>query len=245
MKFRALRLRSMVLVMTVGSWIAISHAADESSREPNLSDLNLAPAVPEAPAAPIAPAIARQPPELYQKMQQMQQLQGRADIAAKVLAGIHPRTNLAGNIRTAAEAVRDAKGDEAKAAAQKNLAELLGKYFDEDTKRRQEELTQIEERLAKLRELLERRRSKKQDILELQMKVALNEAEGLGFYDSEHSAGPKISNGFFRTTIEGSPASSSGSAESPYTTLMKTTSDDRKPEPKKSKSESKSKVPTK
>ena len=49
--------------------------------------------------------------------------------------------------------------------------------------RREHELTQIEERLTKLRELLERRRKKKQEIIELQTKVALNEAEGLGFYE--------------------------------------------------------------
>lgn len=173
-------------------------------------------------------------------MQQMQQLQGRSEIATTI-AGARPRTNLAGNIRTAAEAVRDAKGDEDKAAAQKNLSELLGRYFDEDTKRRQEELAQIEERLAKLRELLERRRTKKQDILDLQMKVALNEADGLGFYDNEQPGGPKFT---VRTQIDGSPFSNWG-GESPYATRTKSESDASKPEPKKSKSESKSQVPTK
>ena len=55
--------------------------------------------------------------------------------------------------------------------------------------RRGQELAQIEERLTKLRELLDRRRTKKQEILELQAKVALNEADGLGFYDGERSGG--------------------------------------------------------
>jgi hypothetical protein len=99
-----------------------------------------------------------------------------------------PRTNVTSAIRKAAEAVRDAKGDEAKSDAQKKLAELLSKCYDEDMVQREKELKQIEERLTKLRELLERRRTKKQEIIDLQTKVALNEAEGLGFYDNERPA---------------------------------------------------------
>jgi hypothetical protein len=97
--------------------------------------------------------------------------------------------NVGSSMRKAAEAVRDAQGDEAKAVAEKTLANLLSKYFDEDMARRESELTKIEERLIKLRDLHNRRRAKKQEILELQTKVALNEAEGLGFYDGQ-SPGP-------------------------------------------------------
>ena len=53
---------------------------------------------------------------------------------------------------------------------------------------REQELKQIEERLTKLRELLDRRRTKKQEIIDLQTKVALNEADGLGFYENERPA---------------------------------------------------------
>jgi hypothetical protein len=94
-------------------------------------------------------------------------------------------TNIGSSIRKAADAVRDAKDDEAKAAAEKTLDGILSKYFDEDMARRESELTKIEERLIKLRDLHNRRRAKKQEILELQTKVALNEAEGLGFYDGQ------------------------------------------------------------
>ena len=93
-----------------------------------------------------------------------------------------------GAIRKAAEAVRDAKGDDAKSAAQKKLADLLSKSYDEDMAQRERELKQIEERLTKLRDLLSRRRSKKQEIIDLQIKVALNEADGLGFYENERPA---------------------------------------------------------
>jgi hypothetical protein len=47
---------------------------------------------------------------------------------------------------------------------------------------REKELAELEKRLAKLREQLDRRRTKKQDIMDLQIKVLLNEADGLGFY---------------------------------------------------------------
>jgi hypothetical protein len=89
-------------------------------------------------------------------------------------------------IRQAAEAVRDAKEGEEKAAAEKTLDDLLSNYFDEDMARRESELTKIEERLVKLRDLQERRQAKKQEIIELQQKVALNEADGLGFYDGQN-----------------------------------------------------------
>jgi hypothetical protein len=96
-----------------------------------------------------------------------------------------PTRDSSGAIRKAAEAVRDAKGEDAKSAAQKKLGDLLSKSYDEDMARRERELKQIEERLTKLRELLSRRRSKKQEIIDLQTKVALNEADGLGFYENE------------------------------------------------------------
>ena len=92
---------------------------------------------------------------------------------------------IAAQIRSAAEAVRDAKNDEDKITAQTKLTDLLGKYFDDDMSLREKELAKIEERLTKLRELLELRRDKKEDILDLQAKVALNEALGLGFYNTD------------------------------------------------------------
>jgi hypothetical protein len=178
-------------MMTAGFWTIASNAADDRTQA----------AQPENNAS-----------NPYQ-IHQLQRIQGRVEDAALSLAGARGRASVSGNIRAAAEAVRDAKGDDAKTTAQKKLAELLGKCFDEDTERRQKELTQIEERLTKLRELLDRRRTKKQDILDLQMKVALNEADGLGFYDSEQPGGPKTGNFFYRTEIDGSPVDGAGSVK--------------------------------
>jgi hypothetical protein len=92
-------------------------------------------------------------------------------------------------IHKAAEALRDAEDEESKAKAQDKLTKLLERYFNQDLQRREDELAKIEARTKKLRELLERRRSKKQEIIDLQIKVLSNEAEGLGFFNDPLAQG--------------------------------------------------------
>jgi hypothetical protein len=94
-----------------------------------------------------------------------------------------------GKIREAAEAVRDAKDDQARSQATAKLREALDAYFSEDMANRAKELQGIQERLQKLQAQLERRRAKKDEIIELAMKNALNDADGLGFYSQP--AGPR------------------------------------------------------
>jgi murein L,D-transpeptidase YcbB/YkuD len=84
-------------------------------------------------------------------------------------------------IQEAAEFYCDAKDGADKEQALKRLRDLSSKYFEEDMDVRKKELVEIEARLAKLRSQLDRRRAKKDEIVDLQVKVAINEAEGLGF----------------------------------------------------------------
>jgi hypothetical protein len=63
----------------------------------------------------------------------------------------------------------------------KELEAAVSAEFDEDMKHREAELTKLEERMAKLRTQLERRKKAKAEITQLQTKVIVNEAEGLGF----------------------------------------------------------------
>ncbi len=86
-------------------------------------------------------------------------------------------------LRQAAAALRDAKDDAAKTAAQGQLTELLDKVFEEDMQRREQELAQVEQRTKDLRALMGRRREKKNEIVQLQIKVLLNEADGLGVFN--------------------------------------------------------------
>jgi hypothetical protein len=106
-------------------------------------------------------------------------------------------------IHAAAAEVRDAKDEDGRKAAQKKLDEALGKYFDEDMVQREKDLKQVEERVTKLRDLLERRRAGKQEIIELEAKVALNQANGLGFYDGEPSGGPPLHPMNYKAAVSG------------------------------------------
>lgn len=93
-------------------------------------------------------------------------------------------------IREAAAALGAAEDDHSRVEARERLDSLLNEYFEEDMKRRENELAEVEERVKKLHAQLERRREKKSDIIELQIKVLLNEADGLGFFGNEGPAGP-------------------------------------------------------
>jgi hypothetical protein len=77
--------------------------------------------------------------------------------------------------------LRDATEEAKKADITKKLEAAVTKFFDEDQKARETDLTKLEERLKKLRAQLDRRSKAKADIIQLQIKVLVNEAEGLGF----------------------------------------------------------------
>jgi hypothetical protein len=107
-------------------------------------------------------------------------------------------------IRRAVAAIRDAPNEAQKSRETKILNDLLNEYFETDTRRREAELAQIEERVNKLREQLDLRRQKKQEIIDLQMKVALNEADGLGFFSSPSDSQSRYAP--FLQAIEPQPA---------------------------------------
>ncbi|HJQ78331.1 MAG TPA: hypothetical protein VJ828_00170, partial [Lacipirellulaceae bacterium] len=92
-------------------------------------------------------------------------------------------------IREAAKAISEAEDDDARDEAQEKLSELLDEYFEQDMNRREEELAAVERRVKQLRALLERRREKKEDIIELQINVLRNEADGLGFFSGDPAGG--------------------------------------------------------
>jgi hypothetical protein len=106
-------------------------------------------------------------------------------------------------IRDAAKALSEAEGQEDRQTAEQELTQLLNNYFEEDMERREQELAQVENRVKKLRELLERRREKKQDIVELQIQVLQNEADGLGFFGSDVPGSPLLP---WEARIEAVPA---------------------------------------
>ncbi len=85
-------------------------------------------------------------------------------------------------LRREASRLRQAKTVEAKERSKKALEALLGNYFDSDMKRRQAELDAVKQRVAKLEALFKKRPAAKDEIIELQLKMTVNESEGLGFF---------------------------------------------------------------
>jgi hypothetical protein len=95
--------------------------------------------------------------------------------------GIPHDTSTQSEIGQLIKQLREADEDAKKTEITKQLEAAVTKYFDEDLKGREDELAKLEERLQKLNAQLDRRRKAKGEIIELQMKVLINEAEGLGF----------------------------------------------------------------
>jgi hypothetical protein len=102
-----------------------------------------------------------------------------------------PRTDdpLEAQIRSAIEQFRSSDG-EARTGAQQRLKGLIEQYFDRDVERREAEVADIVGQVKKLREQLDRRRQKREELIDLQMKLIENESEGMGFFSSPTAAGP-------------------------------------------------------
>jgi hypothetical protein len=116
-------------------------------------------------------------------------LQGVSKRIVMMQAQLQPEA--VNRIREAAKALVDAEDEDDREDAQRELNELLDGYFEEDMERREEELANVERRVKELRELLERRREKKDEIIRLQVEVLRNEADGLGFFSAESAGGPQ------------------------------------------------------
>lgn len=84
-------------------------------------------------------------------------------------------------LKAAIVLLKRAKDDETREKALATLPEIVSQIFDEDLKRRESEVNDIRQRVSKLKALIEKRKESKDRIVELQLKIQLNEVEGLGF----------------------------------------------------------------
>ncbi len=73
------------------------------------------------------------------------------------------------------------KTDAEKELGRKQLAELLEKQFTRDFDTREKDVLELETRVQKLREQLNKRKAAKEKIIELRMTTIQNEIDGLGF----------------------------------------------------------------
>lgn len=84
-------------------------------------------------------------------------------------------------IHEVVERFRSAKEGPEKDGAKKALVHVLDQSFTRDLERREREVSDIEARVHKLREQIERRKKAKDEIVGLRLKTIINETEGLGF----------------------------------------------------------------
>jgi hypothetical protein len=105
------------------------------------------------------------------------------------------RADAHGPIFTAVAAVRDAKSEAEMENASRKLTEMLQESFDNDVVEREKEINKLEERVAKLRDIVQRRRKERAGIIDLQIKVVVNEAKGLRF-KSNDGADQKVQMGY-------------------------------------------------
>ena len=84
-------------------------------------------------------------------------------------------------LHTAVEKLRTAKEGPEKEAATKEVMQQLEKSFTHDLERREQEVSDIESRVKKLRDQIDKRRKAKDEIISLRLKTIINETQGLGF----------------------------------------------------------------
>jgi hypothetical protein len=84
-------------------------------------------------------------------------------------------------LQEAIDLLKSAKEDEARKVATGIIQDQLNSQFDRDVEQREKELVEVERRVKTLREQLDKRKSLRDDIIGLRLKIILNDAEGLGF----------------------------------------------------------------
>lgn len=94
---------------------------------------------------------------------------------------VHVPTPDGVNLQKAVEALKQAKDEEARKKSLETLSVVVSQLFDEDLKRRESEVGDIRNRAAKLKALINKRKGSEDRIVDLQLKIQLNEVEGLGF----------------------------------------------------------------
>lgn len=92
------------------------------------------------------------------------------------------------SVNKARQKVQSAKSEEDRTKAATELRNTLNEYFDKDLKAREQELDTINEGLKKMQAGLKKRADAKDDIVDLQLQIIVNEAEGLGFFRKSASS---------------------------------------------------------
>ncbi|MEZ6040508.1 MAG: hypothetical protein R3C20_08380 [Planctomycetaceae bacterium] len=91
-------------------------------------------------------------------------------------------------LQKAISTLKNETDEEKNAVAIASVRTKLTEQFERDLQQREKELAQVEERVAMLRDQLEKRKNAQDDIITLRLQTIVNEANGLGFPDSYPTA---------------------------------------------------------
>jgi len=106
------------------------------------------------------------------------------------LAKLQAQNQADADIRKAMKKLQAASSEEEKNGAKAELSTLFDRYFDADMKRREKNIVDLESRVQKLRAQFDKSQAAKDKILQLQLQVLSNEAEGLGFFSPSDWVSP-------------------------------------------------------
>jgi hypothetical protein len=110
-------------------------------------------------------------------------------------------------LHQAVEKLKIAKNDAEKTSATNEISQVLEKWFKRDLERRENQISEIETRVKKLRDQIEKRRKAKDEIINLRLKTIINEADGLGFPGAfeQESEGDPWSRNHYRAIVPPQP----------------------------------------
>ena len=115
--------------------------------------------------------------------------------------------NLHGELRQAARKLKQTDDADEKEKITAELNTLLSEYFDNDIELREQELETVRKRLEDLQAKIDKRKAMKMEIVDLQLRTVINEAEGLGFFSSGTANGTTTgANELFRRHRQFAPA---------------------------------------
>lgn len=97
---------------------------------------------------------------------------------------VNPLKTAMDTVNTMLQKLRSANSEESRTKATSELRKALSNYFDLDLKARQQEIDKINAGLKKMQAGLQKRAEAKDNIVDLQLQIIVNEAEGLGFFRS-------------------------------------------------------------
>jgi hypothetical protein len=106
-------------------------------------------------------------------------------------------------LHRAVEKLKTAKNDAEKTSATNEISQVLEKWFKRDLERRENQISEIETRVKKLRDQIDKRKKAREEIINLRLKTIINEADGLGFPGAfeQGSEGDPFSGPHHRTAV--------------------------------------------